>query len=327
MDRDLVRARAVEVDLLQHLGRERLSRATRPARRPRRWREVRWMISAPAPAGSAGLQRRQRLLAPGGGRAWRSRGRSRPASATRVPPSASSRASMLAAGRAEIGVGAVAQRQDGEAHLLEARGARRHQRAVEAGGARGRLALAPGGGDEQQVLGLRGLGRAAVGHVLERHLEALAPGRGGELGRDPLGVAGLGGVEDEQRLGRARGRLAAAAAPRAPRRGGEAGQEARKPGAAARPRRGRGWCRGPRARRRRTGAPSGRRSARLPRLICCLRKARAGGCRTRSCRCRTSGRRGRPRRRERSAGCRRRSRSSGSRGASSGCAGRSCPTR
>ena len=75
------------------------------------------------------------------------------------------------------------------------------------------------------------------------------------------------------------------------------------------------------------GAWSGRRKARLPRLICCLHRAAAGGCRIRSCRCRPSGRRGRPRP-PWWGGCRWRSRSSGSRAPpADGPAGRRRPGR
>ena len=105
---------------------------------------------------------------------------------------------------AELHIGGVAERQHAEFDAVEPRRRIAHQLLVGAGRARGRLALAPGGGDHDERFTLASDGELEVRHVDERGLEAeLARGLrdvAGEL----LGIAGLGRVEDRQRLGRLR---------------------------------------------------------------------------------------------------------------------------
>ena len=112
-----------------------------------------------------------------------------------------------AAGLAELRIGAVAQAQHGVAHRVEAGRVVGEQSVVEIDGALRRVALAPGAGDHQQVLGRRGLRRGHVGHV--HHLGGKAQTRGGLAGlrRQRLGVAGFGAEQDRQRhlAGRRRG--------------------------------------------------------------------------------------------------------------------------
>ena len=138
---------------------------------------------------------------------------------------------------AELGVGPVAQGQHGEARALEARGVLAHEGRVEAGRALRRLALAPGADDRNEVLGAGEVGGRGLGGVEHAGGEAQAGGVLLGLGGERLGVAGLGGEQDGQRLlGRRRrrgggdrvGRLDAGeeAAEPAPLHGGGAGDHA-----------------------------------------------------------------------------------------------------
>ena len=52
---------------------------------------------------------------------------------------------------AKVDVARVAEREHGKAHAIEARRVLGHERLVELGGALGRVALAPGARDHQEV--------------------------------------------------------------------------------------------------------------------------------------------------------------------------------
>ena len=137
-------------------------------------------------------------------------------------------------GRAEVRIGRIAERQHGILDALERHLRPADQLLVGAGRPCGRLALAPGGGDHEEALGLRQRRDLEVGHVDDLRLE---PELAGELGGVPgeaLRVAQFAGVHDRERLGRPRdrrgGRLRRPA-------GLQAGQEARQPRALDRRRR------------------------------------------------------------------------------------------
>ena len=134
---------------------------------------------------------------------------------------------------AELDIGRVAQRQHGEFDAVEPRRVLAHQLGIDARGARGRLALAPGGGDHDEALGLRQIRQVEVGHIDDRGLEPVLARGLGEIAREMLGIARLACVNDRQRLGRNRRsrRL------RRARRGFDAGQKSGKPGALHRARR------------------------------------------------------------------------------------------
>ena len=102
-------------------------------------------------------------------------------------------------GLAELRIGAVAQRQHGEAGLFETRRVLGHQGFVEIDGALRRVALAPGGGDHQQVLGRSGLGGRDIGHVQHLRREAEPGGNLADLAGQRLGIARLGAEQDGQR--------------------------------------------------------------------------------------------------------------------------------
>ncbi len=131
-----------------------------------------------------------------------------------------------AAGGAEIDVAGITQRQHREADAIQLRRVLSHECLVERGGALRRVALAPGAGEHQEVLVLGEIGGRDVGHVEQLGVEALLAGRLLGRGRQLLGIAGFGAVEQGERhfgLGRCR---------RAWRRTGRreiAGQKARQP--------------------------------------------------------------------------------------------------
>ena len=133
----------------------------------------------------------------------------------------------LLADGAEFRVGRVAQRQHAELDAVEARGALAHQFAIGAHGARRRIALAPGGGDEHQTLGLGEVDKIDIRHVDERRLQPVLARGLGEIVGELLAIAGLAGIDDGDRLGRLgrRRRL------RLPGDQLDAGQEAGEPGA------------------------------------------------------------------------------------------------
>ena len=106
---------------------------------------------------------------------------------------------------AELHIGRVAEREHAELDAVEARRGVAHQFLVRAYGARGRLALAPGRRDDDQLLHVRERRKFEVRHVDQRRLEAELARRLGDVARELLGIAGLGRVEDGQRLGRLRG--------------------------------------------------------------------------------------------------------------------------
>ena len=100
---------------------------------------------------------------------------------------------------AEVDVARIAEREHGKAHAIEARRVLGHERLVELGGALGRIALAPGAGDHQEVALVRDLCRADLGHVEQLCGEALLARGLLEVGADALGIARFGGVEDRER--------------------------------------------------------------------------------------------------------------------------------
>ncbi len=102
-------------------------------------------------------------------------------------------------GFAELRVGAVAQRQHGVAHALEARRIVGHQRRMEIDGALRRIALAPGAGDHQQVLRAGDLRGRGIRHVQHARGEAQLAGRLARRLGQRLGIAGLGGEQDGER--------------------------------------------------------------------------------------------------------------------------------
>ena len=103
------------------------------------------------------------------------------------------------AGLAELRVGAVAQRQHGIAHAVEARRIVGHQRGVEVDRALRRIALAPGAGDHQQVLRAGHLRRRGIRHVEHPCGEAQLAGRLARRIGQRLGVAGFGAEQDRER--------------------------------------------------------------------------------------------------------------------------------
>ena len=108
----------------------------------------------------------------------------------------------LLADGAEFHIGGVAERQHAELDAVEARRGLAHQFVVGAHGARRRLAFAPGRGDDDQPLRRGERGDVEIGHVDERRLK---PFLRAALATSPASfsrIAGFGGVEDGQRLGR-----------------------------------------------------------------------------------------------------------------------------
>ncbi len=112
----------------------------------------------------------------------------------------------LFADAAEIRIGSVAERKHAKLHALDARRGVAHQFAIGADGAAGRVALAPGRGDEDDALGGSEIAHLEIGHVDDGRLQIHFARRLGHVGRQPLGISGLGGIDDGQRLSRLRGR-------------------------------------------------------------------------------------------------------------------------
>ena len=111
------------------------------------------------------------------------------------------------AGLAELRIGAVAQRQHGIAHAVEARCIGSHQRGMEVDRPLRRIALAPGAGDHQQVLHAGELRGRGIRHVEHARGEAEFPRRlAGDIG-ERFGVAGFRAEQDGERCatGRRRG--------------------------------------------------------------------------------------------------------------------------
>ena len=100
---------------------------------------------------------------------------------------------------AEVDVARIAERQHGKAQPVETRRVLGHQRLIELDRPLGRIALAPGAGDHQQLAGVGEIGRRHLGHVEQLGGEALLGRDLPRIGRDALGVAGLGPVQDGQR--------------------------------------------------------------------------------------------------------------------------------
>ena len=108
------------------------------------------------------------------------------------------------AGGAELRVGGVPEGEDGKAHAFDARRSIAHQRGVEVDGAARRIAFAPGGGEHDQVLGLRQHGKVGVGEVDDLGIEAMLLGELLGAHGQGFGVAALAGIENGQRLARLR---------------------------------------------------------------------------------------------------------------------------
>ena len=133
---------------------------------------------------------------------------------------------------AEFDIGGVAERQHAKLDAVEARRALAHQFAIAAHRAGRRFALAPGGGDDDEFLGLGQVGRLEIGHIDQIRLQAVLARGFGEIIGERFAIAGFAGVDNRQRLGRARrrrrlGRLNTLAALHRL----DAGQEAGQPGA------------------------------------------------------------------------------------------------
>ena len=201
MDRLLGRATAVEIDALGDLGRERIGFGVERSRRGRGEVDV-------DDVAAQNDRCRVRLGAPGQllERAARP-GRRRPVI---VQVAIDPRRDALAAQRletqidappdlAEVDVAGIAEREHGKAHAIEARRVLGHERGIELGGALGRIALAPGARDHQEVALVRDLRRADLGHVEQLCGEALLARGLLEVGADALGIAQFGGVEDGER--------------------------------------------------------------------------------------------------------------------------------
>ena len=90
---------------------------------------------------------------------------------------------------AEVDVARIAERQHGKAQPVETRRVLGHQRLIEIDRPLGRIALAPGAGDHQQLAGLGEIGRGHLGHVEQPGREALLGRDLPRVGRDALGVA------------------------------------------------------------------------------------------------------------------------------------------
>ena len=109
------------------------------------------MTAGRGPSGFGRRQSLERVADPAAAGAAKSRSQST-RSTTRLPPKRGQPLVDLLADGAELGIGRVAQRQHAEFDAVEARRALAHQFAIGAHGARRRLALAPGGGDDDQPL-------------------------------------------------------------------------------------------------------------------------------------------------------------------------------
>ena len=103
---------------------------------------------------------------------------------------------------AELRVGGVPEGEDGKAHAFDAWRSIAHQRGVEVDGAARRIAFAPGGGEHDQVLGLRQHGKVGVGEVDDLGIEAMLLGELLGAHGQGFGVAAFAGIENGQRLAR-----------------------------------------------------------------------------------------------------------------------------
>ena len=135
----------------------------------------------------------------------------------------------LLADGAEFHISGIAKRQHAELDAIEARRALAHQFIVGARGAGRRFAFAPGRRDEHQPLGGSQRRRIEIGHVDHARLQAvLARGLSQIVGK-LFRIARFAGVDNVDRLGRARrrGRLRGAAVIGRI----DAGEKSRQPGA------------------------------------------------------------------------------------------------
>ena len=112
----------------------------------------------------------------------------------------------LLADRAEFRIGRVAERQHAELDAVEARRALAHQFVVGAHGARRRIALAPGGGDENELLGGGERRKIEIRHVDDGRLEAVLARRLGDVAGELFRISGLARINNGQRLRRPRRR-------------------------------------------------------------------------------------------------------------------------
>ena len=144
------------------------------------------------------LQRAQRAVDPGGSRRLVVQVALDPLGDPRRPQRGEAFVEQPA-GLAEPGVGAIAQRQHGVAHAIEARRIVGHQRGVEIDRALRRIALAPGAGDHQQVLRAGHLRRRGIRHVEHPRRKAQLAGGLARRIRQRLGVAGLGPEQNGER--------------------------------------------------------------------------------------------------------------------------------
>ena len=230
MDRLLVGARRIEIDVLGDFGLDRAE--SRPRSQAWRRSRPRSQCRAPHPAGASVFTACSIHVAAG---AAKSRSQST-RSTTRLPPSAASRSSMFLADRAELRIGGIAECEHAEFHAIEPRRGVAHQFVVGAYGACRRLAFAPGRGDDDEAVARKRAPRVEIGHVDQSRLEAVLARGLAEIGGELFGIPGFGRVDDGQRLGRRAAAQPAAALP--PRLRGRPGSpRARRAGSRSRARR------------------------------------------------------------------------------------------
>src|SRR6185312_11169148 len=136
----------------------------------------------------------------------------------------------LLADQAKLRIGRVAQRQHTELDTVEARRTLAHQLVVGPHGARRRIALAPGGGDENELLGGGERRKIEIRHINDGWLEAVLARRLGNVAGELFRISGLARIHNGQRLRRPRRRRRLQRRVRAARGGVEARQESGEPG-------------------------------------------------------------------------------------------------